>query len=289
MSQKFNRKIDVTIFKGADQVGLKISDLRINFEITKDQLGYPQLAMIEIYNLKRDNQNKIKNVFDRVVVNAGYEDSVNQIFLGDIRNVEKIRQGVDMITRIWAASADKGLKQGILNYTAGANTDVKSIINEAVSAFGDVVIGRIDELTGNKKIMGESYSGSAKQILDRLAKDYEFDWFIEDGKLNVLKPETTINTPSTAIEISSTTGMIDIPALTERGIMVKTLLDSNIKIGKLIKVVAQSTTVQLGNLFFRDINKTLGVGIYKVIKIIHAGDTHTKTWQSTVEGILYNG
>jgi len=285
MSQKFNRKVDVTIFKGSDQAGLNISDLRISFEVTKNQLGYPQLAMIEIYNLKRDNQNRIKNVFDRVVVNAGYEDAVNQIFLGDIRNVEKVRQGTDMITRIWAGSSDRGFKKGIMNYTAGANTDVRSIIDEAVNAFGDVAVGRIDELVGTKKIMGESYSGSAKQILDRLAKDYEFDWFIDDGKINVLKPESTLNPESNAVLISSTTGMIDIPALTERGVIVKTLLDSAIKLGKLIKVEAQSNTVQLGDLFFRGINKTLGEGVYKVIKVVHNGDTHTKQWQSTVEGI----
>jgi len=285
MSRNYKRAINVTVFKGADQAGLEIKNLRISIEITKDQLGYPNIGKIEIYNLNRDNQNRIKNVFDRVVVNAGYEDNIGQVFLGDIRNVEKVRMGPDMITRIWAGSGDRSYKEGILNYTAGLNTDVRSIIDEAVKSFGDVVVGRIDELVGNKKIAGASYSGSTRQILDQLSKDYGFNWFIDDGKISVLKPETTLNTENTAVLISSTTGMIGVPSVTERGVMATSLMNHNIKIGKLIKIESQTETVQLGNLFFRDINKTIGEGAYKAIKIIHIGDTHGNQWQTITEGI----
>ena len=285
MSQKFNRSITLTVFKESESQGISISDLRIAFEVTKDQLGYPNLAKIDVYNLNRNNQNRIKNESDKVLLNAGYADSDGLIFSGEIRNIEKLRRGVDLITRIWAASNQRGVANGFLNYTAGADTKVRSIIEAAAETFEDVVIGRIDELVGTNKIMGESLSGSSASILDRLATDYGFDWFVEDGKLNVLKPESTLNTQQTAVLISSTTGMIGVPTVTERGADVKTLLDHNIKIGKLVKIESQTNEVSLGSLFFRNVDRTLGEGFYKAIKIIHSGDTHGNLWQSAVEGL----
>ena len=285
MSRKYKRSVNLTVFKASGGQGISVSDLRIVFEITKDQLGYPNLAMIDIWNLNRDNQSRVKNIFDKVLLNAGYDENDGLIFRGEIRNVLKVRQGPDLITRIWAGSNDRGIKEGFLNYTAGSNTQIRSIIEEAAKTFDDVVIGRIDELVGSNKIKGESFSGSTRQILDRLKNDYGFDWFVDDGKLNVLTPTGTLNTPQTAVVISSTTGMLRVPAITERGVLVTTLLDHNIKIGKLIKVKSQTTEVQLGNLFFRNIDRTLGEGVYKAIKIIHKGDTHGPLWQTTVEGI----
>ena len=289
MSRKFNRSVSVTVTKRTETTGLNIKDLRITFEVTKDQLGYPNLAQIDIWNLNRDNQNRVRNESDYILLRAGYEDSEGLIFSGEIRNVLKVRQGADLITRIWAGSNDRDLENGVLNYTAGNNADINSIIQKSVESFEDVILGRVDELVGSKKIKGESYSGSTRSILDRLKEDYGFDWFIDDDKLNVLKPETTLNTERKAVIISSTTGMINVPALTERGVQVKTLLDHKLKIGKLVRIISQTREVQLGNLFFRDIDRTLGEGFYKVIKVIHAGDTHTNQWQSTIEGISHNG
>ena len=285
MSRKFNRSINLTVFGESEARGISISDLRISFEVTKDQLGYPNLAKIDIWNLNRDNQNRVKNVFDKVLLNAGYDESDGLIFSGEIRNVIKVRQGADLITRIWAGSNDRGVKEGFLNYTAGEDTQIRTIIEEAAKTFEGVVIGRIDELVGSNKLKGESFSGSTREILDRLKNDYGFDWFVDDGKLNVLTPTGALNTSQTAIVISSTTGMLKMPTITERGVLVTTLLDHNIKIGKLIKVESQTAEVQLGNLFFRNIDRTLGEGVYKTIKVIHSGDTHSNLWQSTVEGI----
>ena len=285
MSRKFNRAVTLTVFKESEARGISISDLRITFEVTKDQLGYPNLAKIDIWNLNRDNQNRIKNVSDKVLLRAGYEDDAGLIFKGEIRNIQKVRQDTDLITRIWAGSNDQGVKNGFLNYTAAANTQIKSIIEEAAKTFGDVVVGRIDDLIGANKIKGESFSGSTRSILDRLKEDYGIDWFVEDGKLNVIKAGNTLNTKQTAVVISSTTGMIGIPAVTERGVMAKTLLDHNLKIGKFFKIQSQTESVQLGNLFFRGIDRAIGDGFYKAIKIIHDGDTHANLWQTTVEGI----
>ena len=286
MSRKFNRSITLTVFSESEAKGVSVKDLRITFEITKDQMGYPNLAKIDIWNLNRNNQNRIKNVFDKVLLRAGYDnDNAGLLFSGQIRNVIKVRQDADMITRIWAATDDQGFKEGFLNYTAAADTQIKTIIEEAAKTFGDVVIGRIDELTGSNKIMGETFSGSTRSILDRLKDDYGFDWFVDDGKLNVLTPTGTLNTEQTAVIISSITGMIGVPGITERGVIAKTLLDHNIKVGKLIKIESQTANVQLGNLYFRDIDRTIGEGVYKAIKIIHEGDTHANLWQTTVEGI----
>jgi len=55
MPLQYKRKYELLI--GADS-GIKLSDLRVKFEITKDLTGYPNLAKIQIFNLSKSTRAK---------------------------------------------------------------------------------------------------------------------------------------------------------------------------------------------------------------------------------------
>ena len=78
--------------------------------------------------------------------------------------------------------------------------------------------------------------------------------------------------------------MIGSPELTEVGVKVKSLMLPQIKLGRRIEIQSTSAKINIGNLVFRKIPPTIGVGTYRADKIRHVGDTHSNDWFTDIEG-----
>ena len=280
MSRQYIREAELTI--GNLVTATVITGLRIQFMITKDLQGFPNLAEISIFNLNEDTRSKIQNEFENLVLKAGYKDNLKTIFTGDLRNVTKTRIGPDLITTIFAADGNKDFNEAFYNKSFNDGSKVTDIITDIVSEFEEVTKGVIEGVnTAAQKVFGATFSGNSSEVLDQLGDENEFDWSIQNGKVDIIARDSYVDEQTV---ITSRTGMINSPTITEIGIDVKTLLNPSILPGRLIKVESSAPNFSLGNLNFREINKTLGEGVYKVIKIIHNGDTHSNNWDSTITG-----
>ena len=78
--------------------------------------------------------------------------------------------------------------------------------------------------------------------------------------------------------------MIGSPELTEVGVKVKSLMLPNLKLGRRIEIQSISAKINIGNLVFRKVPPTIGVGIYRIDKLQHVGDTHSNDWFTNIEG-----
>ena len=281
MGKQFGRKIDLQI--GSDGTGVNVSELRIRFEVIKNIMGAPDLCKLEIFNLSRSNQNKIQDVFDTVILNAGYSDNYGLLFQGEIRNVFKRKVGVDSITEVYAADSDQSYKRSYSNFTLSENASVLDVINTIVADMDKVRLGTINIETGTNKILGRTFAGASRDLLTQLGKDYNFNWSIQNGLLNCVDANRSL--PTEAILISNRTGMIDAPVVTARGVDVATLLNWRIEPHALIQVESNTDAVKFGNLYLQDIPETLGRGIYKVGAVTYQGDTHSDAWYSFIEGL----
>ncbi len=281
MSRQFGRKISVQI--GSKESGIDVSELRIKFDITKNIMGAPDICKLQIFNLNRDSQNKVQNEFDTVIVNAGYKDGIGQLFQGQIRNVFRVRDGVNMITEVYAGDGDQSYKRSVSSFTVADNATVESIINIIIQDMSRVELGVIDIVEGANKIRGKSFSGASRDILTQLGKDYNFNWSIQNGLLNCVDANSVL--PREAIVLNNRTGMIGAPTITARGVNVSSLLNSNIAPHALIKIESQTDAVKFGNLFLADVPETLGAGTYKVGSVNYVGDTHGQEWYSHTEGL----
>ena len=280
MSRQYKRKVKLTIGDGIN--ALIVEDLRVKFEISKDLQGYPNLAKIDIFNLNDDSRAKVKDEFSKVIFNAGYEDNVKQLFLGDIRNVIHSRQGVDFITTIYAADGDTDFQGSFVNTSLSEGVKIKDIVDIVVADFKDVVVGELQGLTGERdKLRGVILSGPSKDILNQYGNDYDFDWSVQDGVFETIGKDEAFNDVTT---VSSQFGMLGSPSITELGADVRILLNPSILPNRRIKIESSAPQLALGNLYFRDIKKTLGEGFYKVQKVIHTGDTHGNDWYSDITG-----
>ena len=131
-------------------------------------------------------------------------------------------------------------------------------------------------------------SGSSKDIMDSFAEEYNFDWNIQDGEI-LITPTDDVLLPDEAVLVTSATGMIGSPTITEIGTNVVTLLNPKLLPNKAYKVESVGVDIELGNLFFREIPKTTAEGLYKIQEVIFKGDSREGDWISSVKGKVVNG
>lgn len=281
MSKQFGREIKIEITSKSQLIN--VSNLRVRFDIKKNIAGVPDIAKIEIYNLSRDKRERIKEEFEKITVTAGYENNTAVIFSGEIRNVFHQRSRVDFITQIFAGDGDQAYKRSFSNFTIAENSTVESIIDLVIKDMSGISKGEIDIKKGSNKLKGRTFSGPSRDILKQLAKDYDFNFSIENNKLNCVDANSVLKTET--VLISSNSGMIDTPIITARGINVTTLLNTKIRINSLFQVEAQTDVVKFGNLFLKEVPQTLGSGTYKTAAINYLGDTHGTEWYTLIEGL----
>ncbi len=267
--------------------GVAITDLRIQFDINKTLRLTPNTAMIKIFNLSPATENLIKNEFDEVIVNAGYQDSQRLIFAGNIRHVFKFRDGNDWITQIDAADGDDDLRNTIVNASFAAGTTHLQVIDHIVKKFKTTKLGH-NVLKDDKRIRGRVVSGPVGKLFEDIAKTSDAHVSIQDGVLQFVPVLATL--PTEAIVIRADTGMLNAPEINDKGIKVTCLLNPAIRVDGKIQLDNNDLFEQLRKerehkpgakpRKKKELARLDPDGIYKAICVTHKGDTRANEWQT---------
>lgn len=288
MARQYKRVYDLTIIP-QDGEARVVRGLRINFEITKSILSFPNLCRLNIYNPNEDTLAALQNKFTKIVLNAGYEGDVRLLFKGEVRNVFQNRVGVDRLITIYAGDGERDWQNATFNKTFTENVTISSVIEEVLKTFKDVTVGVVNGLPQvADKLRGQTLSGSSKDILDQFAEEYGFDWSVQDGEVIITPVENPLEGDE-AVLVNAATGMIGSPTVTEIGADVSTLLNPRLLPNKTLKIESVNADAQLGNLLFRNIKRTTAEGTYKIQEVTFKGDSSEGDWVSSVKGRIING
>jgi hypothetical protein len=277
----------------APVVGVEFTQaLKITFDVTKTIYRTPNVGTIKLYNLSEDNENHIHDEFNDVELDAGYaEDGGPQgIFRGNIRYVYRYREGNDRITEIQAGDGDKDWKDAEVNFTlAGGHTDGDAI-GKMLESLGTTTLGYVAGTQITKPhILGKTYSGTVRQVMDVIARNNKAHWAIQDGKLVMVPFGSTM--PNEAIKVDSTTGLLGAPQINDKGISMKLQLDpSVVPNGKLwLSNNEVKAAVFKAPMLLREHQKKSKAhvrldpdGVYKVLVVNHKGDTRGNDWYSEI-------
>lgn len=299
--RQWKRKVQVIIGKAG--TGLLVENLRVQFEVGKTIESAPNIAVIRIFNLHPDNEAKVKNEFDEVLLNAGYEGAMRMVFRGNIKHVYRYRDGNDYITEIEAGDGDKDFRKAVMNETLGAGTTTAQLVDRAVGTFkgvGDTTKGHV-QVSNRSRLRGKVISGNTRDVLGDVARESGANWSIQDGQLVMVSTNDVL--PGEAIVIRADTGMLGAPEINDKGIAVKCLLNPALRVNGAIKLdnngikakrvkaqalitkrERQETNPPLG----RETDQIVRLdpdGIYKVLKLTHKGDTRDGEWVSQIECI----
>lgn len=299
--RQWKRKVQVVI--GKKGIGLLVENLRVQFEVVKTVESAPNVAVIKIYNLHPDNEAKIKNEFDELLLNAGYEGAMQLVFRGNIKHVYRYREGNDYITEIEAGDGDKDFRKAVMNETLAAGTTTSQLVDRAVGTFkstGGTTKGTV-QVTERARIRGKVISGNTRDVLHDVARETGANWSIQDGQLTIVGANSVL--PGEAIVIRADTGMLGAPEINDKGIAVKCLMNPMLKVNGAImldnngikakRVKAQALATKREK---QETNAPLGRentelvrldpdGVYKILKLTHKGDNRGQDWISEIECI----
>lgn len=221
----------------------KVEKLRIEFDVTKTVSSNQNTATIKIYNMSKDNRTKIKDEFDRVRLEAGYQGTlgakgnVGVIFDGHIRDIAHDRDDVDIVTTIECGDGDKSARSGTISYTFPKGTKPKDMIKRILKEMPDVEEGELkglDDLPAYDRPVVAC--GSCTRELDKIGRTHKLHWSVQDGALEVIPGDGYIDDN---VVISAQTGMIGVPSITDNGIKVETLLNPQLRCNRTIEVKSE--------------------------------------------------
>lgn len=295
--RQWKREVGVVVGAGGD--GLSIKDLRIKFEVEKTVESSPNSAKIKIYNLHPDNENRIKDEFDEVLLNAGYKDNVGLIFRGNIKHVYRYREASDLIIEIEAADGDKDFRQATINQTFPAGSTNMDVIDASVDSFsgiGNTLKGPV-VVAQKEYLRGKVVTGNSRSALDNVSKEAGANWSIQDGELHVIGVDDYL--PGEVAVINPKTGMLGSPEVTEKGVKVKCLLNNLLKVNGQIELdmntINEKSTgkgADKGGQGGRRDSQSPGVhrkdvnGVFKILNLKHKGDNRSSEWMSEMEAIF---
>jgi hypothetical protein len=250
---------------GKDGSGIKISELRMRFDIKKSSDENPNTAKIEIYNLNPEHQNQLLKEWADIQLLAGYQGAERLIFSGQIRTATPKIQGTDRIITIESGDGDREILRGFVNKTLTKGCTANQVVAACQSSMFGVPNAHKDDLE-TVYARGRVLSGRASDVLTKQTKQDGAQWSIQDGQMLLLKGDNV--RPNAVWLINQSTGMLGSPEPTQDGVKVKTLLNPAYLIGGVAKIDSE-----------------IYQGGVRIESIRHSGDTHSSEWSSELEGL----
>jgi len=269
---------------------IEVSELRCVFNIEKNLAETPNFSEVTIYNLAPATENQIIETGSRIIVEAGYETGhYGLIFDGDI--VQPLRGKEDnttyMLTLV-SQDADKFLNNGFVNQSWAAGQTPKTIAQRLCStATNTAELGFVSDNLENKELArGKVVFGLACDYLHQIARTEQAAFYCNDGKVNIVK---AIDPPSgQIISLSPKTGLIGAAEMTDEGIKATCLLNPLLNLNSFVHIDNRFVRQQKAR---RDSQPKMmdQDGIYRIIKLVHEGDTRGNVWHTQFTGIAQSG
>ncbi len=183
----FQRNCELNVStKGGDTV--KISDLRIDFDIERGYAPEENRALIRIYNLTKETSAAITEADGHALLRAGYKDeSTGAIFSGDILRGWREWVGNDYVTVIEAYDGRTSVMGGQVSLSYAPGTDALTVAQALLGAVGLPYKGT-DLIPGGQYAHGYCYIGMGTDGLEELLARYGLIYTVQDETLYIMQP-----------------------------------------------------------------------------------------------------
>lgn len=258
--------------------------LALDFSVNLTADSDPNDGEISIYNLSETSRNKISQEGTSVQVFAGYEN-LKLIGKGSIKNVSNEKLDTDWRTTISFGDGQKEYTEASISKSYKKGIKRKSIIGDIVGAMGLSSSG--DEGFTGKTEGAMSVDGLCKDVLTEKTKDWGMDWSIQDGEILFTK-EGKENDKVEAEVIKASTGLLEHPDITERGVKFRTQLNPNLRPKSAIKLEPISSTqtntkTTVGGEKAKPERNPSATGAYICEKVSFTGNNYGGAFDTTVD------
>ena len=257
---------------------------KVVFNILLNFGGFNSYADIAVYNLSKDTEGQVFKKGEYVGFRAGYKDTIDYIFKGEIVNIIREKVGSHKVTRLICRSGAVSQEKSTINKSFGENVSVVDLCKACADALGfPLIIKNSDFPEKSPYLSGAHLVGDPKKHLNKLAKSHNFKWIIDSEKVVIVGGGSSRG--GAIVTVSASNGMVGIPEITEVGADAIVKLNPTLKIGGEFEIKSEFVQVNYSNVFFQDVPETLGQGIYIIQRLQYDGDTYGDTWDTKVAGV----
>jgi len=295
------------------EVGSEIQDLQINFKIVKSADAAKNKCTVKVFNMSPDTRalfetantstdELVKETNNPVILlqtqyaeditNSGSLRGFQTLFTGQVVNAITSKIGGDMVTQIEAQDGYVPLREGLVgaskeppNKNEGRNfppgTTRRTVLNTLVGDLG-VPVGEIRDGDDLSAVFsnGVTIEGPIRLALDSLLDPVNIDWSIQDDSFVAIRRD--LASLESILDLSAQTGLIGSPqakkARASRTTSQKNEPDSGVQIKSLLApTMTPNRRIRVTS------NEFPNGQIFKVTRVIHAGDFRGTNWISTAE------
>ena len=258
---------------------------RVVFQILHDYGGYTSYADIQIYGLSRETEAKVFKTGQKISFRCGYEDNVDYIFKGDLVNLIRDKRGSDRFARLICRSGAQARDNSSIYKTLGTGTVLPDVIKACADAMGlSLVINANDFSAARPFARGRALNGSPDEYLKKLAKENGFNYVIENEKIIVSGLDSYRE--GSVTQVSQFTGMVGQPEITEEGADVLVKMNPKVKIFGRFQISSEYKTFNFNNIYYQNVKPSDGLGVYKILRIEHSGDSYGDDWNTKITGVI---
>lgn len=248
-------------------LGFDLSNLDCVFRAKKNLKAEPNTCKVKLYGLARETRRVLESPKKLVLrLEAGYPDSVGQIYLGEIRTAHTTREGPDIVTEIDTGDSEQAIQGSRINLSVGpkvpTSVAVKAIVESLGVGPGNAAQFYAKLAAGGSAIFGQGSNvwGKSAQRLTDICRSADLEWSIQDGVLQFLDRGKALN--DKAVLLSSETGLVGSPSVDQKGIVTaQALIQPDLRPGR---------KVQFDSLDFK--------GGYRIEECEYSGDTASLEW-----------
>lgn len=285
----YSRRFSVEFKSDTESLTIQETDdqvLRVVFDVAVEIGGGRAMADLAIYNLSKSSQSKIEKEFSSVIIRAGYEDNIDVIFSGEIKNALKERQGADFVTRVYCLAQRSAVNKSVISKTLSEGATLKTAITDLANAmslsavFGDGDFAKVYP-------RGKVLTGDPAALLKEIADSNNLEYGIEGGRLIITGKVESRQSP--VIVINERSGMIGVPEITEVGTSVTVNLNPALKLKQAIQIESAVPDVQVSSVFYQDVNTAIKKGQYVIQSLVFRGDSWGNDWHTKATGLIKRG
>ena len=248
--------------------------LHVSFSVEKCDVESPNTAKIQVWNLS-DSNLKILDSKDCIVeLKAGYGNNNTLILAGNVTSVITVPENADRMTEMEVMDGRVELRDTVICLSINGSVNCKDIYKKIAKKMG-VPITFAGDLLFKKMSNGFSYTGKAKNALQKIAKYCGHRWSIQNQTIQITWPGRAVS--ARGFLLNSETGLISIPkritigstsdmeeSLT--GWEIEYFLNGAIGVNDVVKI--QSATAN---------------GYFRVYKVTIDGDNMEGDWMCTAQ------
>jgi hypothetical protein len=254
-------------------VGKDPSALRLTFDVQKNVKSTPNKATISIYNLSAESRGGFSKG-TLVTLAAGYDDLVQNLFLGVVQRATSDRSGSDIVTKLECGDGEPALTKTKLDRFFPPNTTVAQIFQACAEAMSLATSANPGGMNAGialgipNSVYGRGFlaTGLARDTMDYLCKTHGLEWSIQNGALDIIPIGKHAGTE--AVLLNGSTGLLGVPSLNEKTLTFSALLNPGLVPNRLVQIDSLDTRLS---------------GFYKIGSAKYTGDTHESKWQADCE------